>query len=532
MSSNTILKMKQLFLWLIPLAVFACRGSDEKQGAGGEFVYEEWEVGDFQEGYANGTLTVREVVTAYLDRIEAIDRSGPELNAVLQINPDALKIADSLDRLRDSGKATGALFGIPVLLKDNLDTKDGMATTAGSRALAGSQPLEDSFVAKRLRQSGAVILGKANLSEWANFRGELSSSGWSGLGGQTKNPYFLDRNPCGSSSGSAVAVSANLTVLAIGTETNGSIVCPSHASGIVGIKPTVGLISRSGVIPISDTQDTPGPMARTVKDAAIALGSLVGVDPEDEKTLASAGNYSTDYAQFLQKDGLRGKRIGWFTGPSGRHFKVDKLMEEAVAQMESQGANIIPIAQIEPPGTGAHSLQVMLYEYKDGLNRYFDALGPDAPIKNLEELIAFNKNDSIELRHYNQTYLEQAQDKGSLEEAAYQEALASLLRMSREEGIDKVLQEHDLDALIAPTGGPAWKTDWINGDAFHLGSSSPAAHAGYPNVTLPMGFIDGLPIGISIFGTAWSEPVLLEIAYGYEQGTQFRKPPSFRDQEP
>ncbi len=521
-------KIKMLFQWLIPLLVFACQGSDKTEPSAGKFAYEEWQIDDFQEEYANGTLTVREVVTAYLERIESIDQSGPELKAVLQINPDALKIADSLDRLQASGKATGALFGIPVLLKDNLDTRDAMATTAGSRALAGSQPLKDSFVAKKLRQSGAVILGKANLSEWANFRGELSSSGWSGLGGQTKNPYFLDRNPCGSSSGSAVAVSANLTVLAIGTETNGSIVCPSHANGIVGIKPTVGLVSRSGVIPISDTQDTPGPMARTVKDAAMALGSLVGVDPTDEKTLASAGNYSLDYLQFLNKDGLKGKRIGWFKGPSGRHFKVDKLMEEAVAHMKREGAEIIPIERIEPPGTGTHSLQVMLYEYKEGLNRYFAALGPDAPIKNLEELIAFNKNDSIELRHYNQLYLEQAQEKGSLEEDAYREALASLLRMSREEGMDKVLKEHDLDAIIAPTGGPAWKTDRINGDAFHLGSSSPAAHAGYPNVTLPMGFIDGLPVGISIFGTAWSEAVLLEIAYGYEQGTKIRKPPAFR----
>lgn len=520
--------VKYLFQWLIPLAVFACQGSAEREISAKNFVYEEWGIEDFQEGYENGTLTVREVVTAYLERIAAIDQSGPKLKAVLHINPNALKIADSLDRLHASGQATGLLFGIPILLKDNLDTHD-MVTTAGSRALAGSQPLEDSFVAKKLRQSGAVILGKANLSEWANFRGELSSSGWSGLGGQTKNPYFLDRNPCGSSSGSAVAVAANLTVLAIGTETNGSIVCPSHANGIVGIKPTVGLVSRSGVIPISDTQDTPGPMARTVKDAAIALGSLVGVDPEDEKTLASAGNYSLDYVQFLNKDGLKGKRIGWFKGPSGRHFKVDRLMEEAVAHMEREGAIIIPIDRIEPPGTGAHSLQVMLYEYKDGLNRYFAALGPDAPIKNLEELIAFNKNDSIELKHYNQLYLEQAQEKGGLEEEAYREALASLRRMSREEGMDKVLKGYDLHALIAPTGGPAWKTDPINGDAFHLGSSSPAAHAGYPNVTLPMGFIDGLPVGISIFGTAWSEPVLLEIAYGYEQGTKFRKPPRLRE---
>lgn len=506
----------------------ACNASNDRDSAVGDFPYEEWEIGDFQDAYAAGSLTVRAVVEAYLSRIEALDQSGPELNSVLQVNPDALTLADSLDRLLASGKAEGPLFGIPVLLKDNLDTHDAMATTAGSRALAGSKPTKDSFVAKKLRESGAVILGKANLSEWANFRGQLSSSGWSGIGGQTKNPYILDRNPCGSSSGSAVAVSANLCVLAIGTETNGSIVCPAHANGIVGIKPTVGLVSRSGVIPISYTQDTPGPMARTLKDAALALESLVGVDPEDAKTLASAGNYQRDYLQFLKADGLKGKRIGWFKGPSGRNFKVDQLMEEAVAFMERQGAEIIPIDQVEPSGTGTHSLQVMLYEYKEGLNAYFSSLGPDAPIKNLEELIAFNAGDSIELRHYNQFYLEEAQKKGGLEEAAYREALSAMLRMSREEGIDKVLKENQLQAIVAPTGSPAWKTDPINGDSFQLGSSSPAAHAGYPNISLPMGFVNGLPVGISIFGTAWSEPVLLEIAYGFEQGTNHRKAPEFR----
>ncbi|WP_206670861.1 amidase [Cyclobacterium xiamenense] len=516
-----------MLLWVL-FPGTSCDVSDNPDNSVGAFPYEEWQIDDFREAYAAETVTVREVVEAYLDRIEALDQSGPELNAVLQVNPDALKLADSLDLLRASGSPVGPMFGIPVLLKDNLDTHDAMATTAGSRALAGSRPTKDSFVAKKLRESGAVILGKANLSEWANFRGELSSSGWSGMGGQTKNPYQLDRNPCGSSSGSAVAVSANLSVLAIGTETNGSIVCPAHANGIVGIKPTVGLVSRSGVIPISDTQDTPGPMARTVKDAAIALESLVGVDPEDAKTLASAGNYQVDYVQFLKKDGLKGKRIGWFKGPSGRNFKVDRLMEAAIAYMESQGAEIIPIDQVEPAGTGAHSLQVMLYEYKQGLNAYFESLGADAPIRNLEELIAFNERDSIELRHYNQFYLEQAQQKGGLEETAYQEALASMLRMSRAEGIDKVLEENQLHAIVAPTGSPAWKTDPVNGDSFQLGSSSPAAHAGYPNISLPMGFVEGLPVGISIFGTAWSEPALLEIAYAFEQGTNHRKVPEFR----
>ncbi|MBD3626968.1 amidase [Cyclobacterium sp.] len=524
---NLLYRRIKLLNFLFLLFFYSCTGQRGYENAVTDFPYEEWTIEDFRLGYEDGSLSVREVVEAYLKRIAEIDQSGPELKSVLQVNPDALAIADSLDQLRIEGNVTGILFGIPVLLKDNLDTHDKMATTAGSRALAGSMPLKDSFVAKKLRESGAVILGKANLSEWANFRGELSSSGWSGIGGQTKNPYYLDRNPCGSSSGSAVSVSANLSVLAIGTETNGSIVCPSHANGIVGIKPTVGLVSRSGVIPISFTQDTPGPMARTVSDAAIALGCLVGVDPEDEKTLGSAGNYQSDYLPFLKEDGLKGKRIGWFKGPSGRNFKVDQLMERAVAQMESLGATIIPIEQVEPSGTGSHSFEVMLYEYKDGLNRYFAGLGPKAPIKSLEDLISFNKEDSISLENYNQVYLEQAQEKGDLTDQAYLDALSSLNRMSREEGIDKVLQAQDLDAIIAPTGSPAWKTDLVNGDSFQLGSSSPAAHAGYPNITLPMGFVGGLPVGISVFGTAWSEPTLLEIAYAYEQGTHHRKPPKF-----
>ncbi|SHN29319.1 amidase [Cyclobacterium lianum] len=524
---NILFRLVKFHYFLFLVLFYSCTVQQENENGVMDFPYEEWTIEDFHRAYEDGSLSVREVVEAYLSRIEDIDQAGPELKSVLQVNPDALAIADSLDLLRIEGNASGNLFGIPVLLKDNLDTHDQMATTAGSRALAGSKPLKDSFVAKKLRESGAVILGKANLSEWANFRGELSSSGWSGLGGQTKNPYYLDRNPCGSSSGSAVAVSANLSVLAIGTETNGSIVCPSHANGIVGIKPTVGLVSRSGVIPISFTQDTPGPMARTVRDAAIALGCLVGVDPEDEKTLASAGNYQSDYLPFLKEDGLKNKRIGWFKGPSGRNFKVDQLMQEAVAEMERQGAVIIPIEEVEPSGTGAHSFEVMLYEYKDGLNRYFAGLGPDAPIRSLEDLIRFNKEDSISLENYNQVYLEQAQEKGDLREQAYLDALASLNRMSREEGIDKALQTNDLDAIIAPTGSPAWKTDWVNGDSFQLGSSSPAAHAGYPNITLPMGFVGGLPVGISVFGTAWSEPALLEIAYAYEQGTHYRKPPKF-----
>ena len=491
------------------------------------FKFLEIDIPTLQQGYKDGDYTVKEVVQAYLDRIEEIDNNGPSLNSILTLNPDALLIAEQLDSMREAGTNLGSLYGIPVVLKDNIDTKDKMPTTAGSRALANSFPQSDSYVAKKLREAGAIIIGKANLSEWANFRGELSTSGWSGLGGQTKNPYVLIRNPCGSSSGSGVAVSANLTVLAIGTETNGSIVCPSHVNGIVGIKPTVGLVSRSGVIPISFTQDTPGPMARTVRDAAICLGALVGVDSADEKTIASRENFHNDYTQFLKEDGLEGKRIGFFTGPMGRNFKVDTLMRQAVALLESKGAEVIEIDRITDGGVGQHSFQIMLYEYKDGLNKYFASLGPDAPVKNVEELIAFNEGDSIELRYFNQRYLEMAQEKDSLTADAYKEALAKMKKGSQEDGIDRVMEEHNLDAIVAPTGGPAWLTDPINGDSFQLGSSSPAAQSGYPAITVPMGFVGDLPVGISFFGREWSEPLLIEIAYSYEQATKHRKAPEF-----
>ncbi|MEM7381981.1 MAG: amidase, partial [Bacteroidota bacterium] len=421
----------------------------------------------------------------------------------------------------------GPMHGIPVVLKDNIDTHDKMSTTAGSRALAGSKPLQDSFVAKQLREAGAVLIAKANLSEWANFRGDMSTSGWSGLGGLTKNPYILDRNTCGSSAGSGAAVSANLCVIAIGTETNGSIVCPSTTNGIVGIKPTVGLLSRSGIIPISFTQDTAGPMARTVRDAAICLGAMVGEDEQDSKTLASKGNFHTDYTQFLDKDGLKGKRLGHYNSYRGRHVKADKLMDETLEVLKNAGAEVIEIDRISEPSVGRNSFTVMLYEYKDGLNKYFASLGPQGKIKNLEELIAFNEQDSVELRYFGQEYLKMAQEKGDLENEEYKEALQTMLKGRREEGIDKVMAEHNLDAFIAPTGGPAWKSDLINGDSFHIGSSSPAAQAGYPNITVPMGFIDELPLGLSFFGTAWSEPELIALAYGFEQTTQVRRAPKF-----
>ena len=510
------------------LLVFSCAQENQKSTTDwNDFPLLETDIKSLQESYENGTKTIEEVTQLYLNRIEEIDQNGPALRSIIYINPNALGIAKKLDQELKEGKSRGPLHGIPVVLKDNINTYD-QPTTAGSRALAGSIPELDSEVAKKLRIAGAVILGKANLSEWANFRGQNSSSGWSGIQGQTKNPYVLTRNPCGSSSGSGVAVSANLTLLAIGTETNGSIVCPSHANGVVGIKPTVGLISRSGIIPISFTQDTAGPMARSVTDASIALGLMVGVDSTDLKTLASAEKYSTDYSVFLNKNGLDGKRIGIYTPPFGQNKDVDNLSNKAIDLMKEKGAILIEIDKIAPTGTGRHSFQVMLHEYKAGLNEYFAALGEDAPIKTLEELIAFNAKDSIELKYFNQAYLKMAAEKDDLDSDAYKTALENLERMSQQEGIDRVMQEHSLDAFIAPTGSPAWSTDWLNGDNFHLGSSSPAAWAGYPNITVPMGNIHGLPVGLSIFGTAWSEGKLIEIAYAFEQASQARIVPSFR----
>lgn len=526
--NKTVILLIFAFLFLLTL-LSGCQNEAKKQQSNikGDLSLIEITIPEMQEGYETGAFTTQEVVKAYLERIESIDQNGPTLKSIITNNPDAMQIAGQLDKERQNGNIRGPLHGIPIVLKDNIDTHDKMPTTAGSRALANSFPPDDSFLARKLRQAGAIIIGKANLSEWANFRGQLSSSGWSGIGGQTKNPYVISRNPCGSSSGSAVAVSANLSMLAIGTETNGSIVCPSHANGVVGIKPTVGLVSRDGIIPISFTQDIAGPIARNVECAAMCLGALTGVDSADSKTFASEGNSYTDYTQFLNEDGLDGKRIGFYTAANGRNFKVDTLMNKAIEFMKARGAEIVEIDKIEQNGTGGASFEVMLIEYKDGLNRYFAALGPDAPIRNLEELIEFNKKDSIELMYFNQAYLEMANAKPGLDSDEYKEALTKLNKGSREEGIDRVMHEYDLDAIVAPTGSPAWKTDHVNGDSFQLGSSSPAAHAGYPNITVPMGFVDDLPVGMSIFGRAWSEPVLLEIAYAFEQGTKHRKAPEF-----
>ena len=525
--------MKNLLVLLLPFLLLACEvqqpiiETPKEAFPTPSFSLEEATIDQLQKGYKNGDFTIQEITQQYLDRIEAIDKNGPSINSVMQVNPDAINIAKALDEELKAGKSRGPMHGIPVLLKDNIDTQDQMATTAGSRALKGSMPLQDSWVAKSLRASGALILGKTNLSEWANFRGKKSSSGWSGLGGQVKNPYILDRNPCGSSSGSGVAVSANLCIIAIGTETNGSIVCPSTANGIVGIKPTVGLISRSGIVPISFTQDTPGPMARNVRDAAICLGAMVGIDETDSKTLLNEGKTYIDYTPFLKTGGLAGKRIGLYTQPLGKIDEVDALIEKSVAFLKSQGATIIEVDQIGPDEVAKLSFEIMLYEYKDGLNKYFTSLGENAPIKNLDELIAFNENDPVELQHYGQEYLIMANEKESLDSDGYKETLQRMLEGSQKNGLDKVLQAHNLDAIIAPTGGPAWKTDWANGDTFHIGSSSPAARSGYPNITVPMGFVGELPVGLSFFGAAWSEPVLIELAYTFEQGTMVRRAPRF-----
>ncbi|TFG72574.1 MAG: amidase, partial [Flavobacteriales bacterium] len=471
-------------------------------------IADEVTITDIRQALQNKDYTIVELTKYYLDRIDSLSFNGPTLNAVIIVNPDALAIAAQLDAELNNGALRGPLHGIPILLKDNIDTGDKMPCTAGARAMKDAYPTGDSPLAAQLRKAGAVILGKANMSEWANFHSNESSSGWSGLGGQTKNPYDLTRNPCGSSSGSGVAVSANLSVLAIGTETNGSIVCPSNNNGIVGIKPTVGLISRTGIIPISFTQDTPGPMARTVTDAAICLGLLTETDPKDPATLVPGRVSHSDYTPFLKQDGLRGKRIGYYKKPLGDNVRLTQVMDENVAFLKEQGATIIELEEILRSGVRDYSFQVLLYEFKDGLNKYFEGLGPKAPVSSLEDLIQKTFADSVEMHYHDHELLKLAQSKGDLQSAEYREALAASIKGSREQGIDSVMDAHQLDAIMAPTGGPAWKTDLTNGDNFGVSSSSPAAIAGYPNITVPMGEIDGLPVGVSFFGRAWTEPLL------------------------
>jgi amidase len=493
------------------------------------FALEEATIADLQAGMAAGRMTARSITQLYLDRIAALNLKGPTLRHVLETNPDALSIADSLDRERKAGKVRGPLHGIPILLKDNIDTADRMTTTAGSWALAGSIPLQDAFIAARLRAAGAILLGKTNLSEWANFRSSHSSSGWSGRGGQAKNPYVLDRNPCGSSSGSGGAVSANLSALTIGTETDGSVVCPSSANGVVGIKPTLGLVSRAGIIPIAHNQDTAGPMARTVRDAAILLGVIAGVDPRDSATSASSGRGQADYTQFLDAGGLRGARIGVVRKHFGFSDAVDALMTSAIDVMKQQGAVIVDPVEIVTEGKFDDSeFDVLLYEFKADLNAYLSGLGPKAPVRTLQDIIAYNDaHKDQEMPFFGQDIMIKAQAKGPLTEKAYLDALANDQKLSREQGIDAAMDKNKLDALITPTGGPAWITDLITGDHFGGGYSTASAVAGYPHITVPAGFTHNLPVGISFFGRAYSENVLIKIAYAYEQATKHRKAPTF-----
>ena len=482
---------------------------------------------ELQQSMASGERTARFLTEAYLERIEEIDSAGPSLNSVLALNPDALDIASALDRERQERGPRGALHGIPVLLKDNLETGDRMATTAGSLALAGSVAARDSFVAERLRGAGCVLLGKANLSEWANFRSSRSTSGWSGVGGQTRNPYALDRNPCGSSSGSGASVAASLCAAAIGTETDGSVVCPANANGIVGIKPTLGLVSRAGIVPLAHSQDTAGTMGRTVTDATAMLTAIAGADSRDDATAASA-QHPADFAAFLLQDGLQGARLGVARNYTGFHEKCEALLEDALAAMRSAGARVID--PIELPNRGDYGdaeYEVLLYEFKADLNNYL-AQRPSVQVKSLADLIDFNRSlADAEMPYFQQEVFEEAQEKGALTEAPYQEALEKCKRLAGTEGIDAALKKDGLDAIVAITGGPAWLTDLVIGDHFLGGCSQPAAVAGYPHVTVPMGYVFGLPVNISFLSTAWSEPTLIRIAYAFEQLTQHRQAPRF-----
>ena len=492
------------------------------------FQFDEATISDLQSRLKSGELSARSLTAAYLARIEEIDKAGPRLNSVIEVNPDALAIAEALDKERKQKGPRGPLHGIPVLVKDNIDTADRMQTTAGSLALVGSRPAQDSGVARKLREAGAVILGKTNLSEWANIRSSHSTSGWSGRGGLTRNPYSLDRNACGSSSGSGAATSANLCTVAVGSETDGSIVCPSSANGIVGIKPTLGLISRAGIIPIAHSQDTAGPMARTVRDAAILLGALAGSDPRDAATADADGKRQKDYTQFLDPNGLRGARIGVARKYFGFSDSVDDLMNRVLAEMKAAGAVIVDPADLESHGKFDDTeLLVLMYELKADLNAYLRSR-PDAQVQSLADVIAFNeKHKDKEMPYFGQDLFLKAQEKGPLTDKEYVAALAANRSLSREHGIDGVMDKFHLDALVAPTGGPAWLTDLANGDHAVGGSSNAAAVAGYPNINVPAGFVFGLPVGISFFGRAWSDPALLKIAYGFEQLAKARKAPEF-----
>jgi amidase len=489
-----------------------------------------------QTGMQAGEMTARSITETYLKRIADLDQAGPKLNSVIEINPDALDIAAALDAERRERGPRGPLHGIPILIKDNIDTADRMMTTAGSLALHDHHAAQDASVARKLRQAGAIILGKTNLSEWANFRSTHSVSGWSSRGGQTRNPYVLDRNPCGSSSGSGVAVAADLCAAAVGTETDGSIICPSHTNGIVGIKPTLGLVSRAGIIPIAHSQDTAGPMARTVADAAILLDALAGPDVRDPITLAQplSGERRAErppsYTRFLDRAGLPDARIGVAHNFCGFNPRVDAVFETSLAALRDAGAVIVDPANIETAKQlDDPEFEVLLYEFKADLNAYLANLGLAAPVHSLAEVIAFNEaNRDRVMPYFGQEIMLMTLERGPLTDGKYLRALADCRRLARDEGIDATLAKYQLDAIVAPSGGPAWLTDYVNGDHYGGGSSTPAAVAGYPSITVPAGYVCGLPVGISFIGPAWSEPALIRFAYAFEQVTQVRKPPEFR----
>jgi amidase len=490
------------------------------------FELDEATIDQLQDAMKSGRYTAASLTMEYMARVGAVDRSGPRVNSVIELNPDALAIADRLDAERKAKGPRGRLHGIPVLIKDNIDTADRMRTSAGSLALGESIPPRDAFIVQRLREAGAVLLGKANLSEWANFRSTRSTSGWSGRGGLTRNPYALDRNACGSSSGTGAAIAANFAAIGIGTETDGSIVCPSNANGLVGFKPTVGLWSRSGIVPISHSQDTAGPMCRTVRDAAILLGALAGADPRD---VATRSKVETDYTRALDAKGLTGARVGVLRKMVGGDSRVVRVFDDALLAMRSAGATLVDPVDIPTASRlDDPELDVLLYEFKANLNAYLATLGPAAPQKTLADLIKYNvANRDREMPYFNQELFERAQAKGPLTTPAYRTALATCRRLSRNEGIDLAMKSHKLDALVAPTGGPAWVTDLVNGDHFTGSSSTLAAVAGYPTVTVPAGFVFGLPVGISFIGSAWSEARLLRLAYAFEQQSHSRRPPRF-----
>ena len=494
------------------------------------FELDEATVADLQQRMSSGADSARSIAEKYIARIDVLDKKGPQLRAILEINPDALAIAEGLDAERKAGRVRGPLHGIPVLIKDNIGTADRMNTAAGSLALVGAIPASDAFVAKRLRDAGAVILGKTNLSEWANFRSSHSSSGWSGRAGQCRNPYALDRSASGSSSGSGAAAAASLCALTVGSETDGSIVSPSNNCGLVGVKPTLGLVSRTGIIPIAHSQDTAGPMTRTVTDAAILLTALAAFDPADPATKGLEGKAPTDYTKFLDPKGLEGMRIGVPRKKLfGQSTAADRLVEAAIAGMKRLGAVIVDPADITTLGeTDDSELEVLLYEFKADLNVYLASLGGRTRYKTLKDLIRFNEeNRAREMPYFGQEIFEKAEAKGPLTDKDYLDALEKDLRLTRKEGIDKTMDENKLDALVAPTSGPATLIDLVNGDYGPGGSSSFPAIAGYPDITLPCGDDFGLPVGISIFGRAWSEPTLLKIAFAYEQATKHRRPPKF-----